>query len=97
MSTTAIITISLTALSGILATLLASKSGKLKRMQEKLESKEIELSIKQQELEAVRDIQEKFKASRKRQAPAKVEAPAGGDSDSRLARLNVVPDTEGGN
>lgn len=94
MNITLIAVTALIALAGILVALLAVKGGKLKRLQEKLDSKEVELSVKQQELEVVRDIQEKFKVSKQKKAPDKVESPADGDSDTRLKRLNSMSDSE---
>lgn len=82
----------LTAASGILATMLAVKSGKLKRTQEKLDSKTVELSIKDQELEVIREVQQKIKTSNQRKAPEKTEPAAPGDFTSRIERLNRVSD-----
>lgn len=83
---------SLIAAIGVLSTLLAVKISKLKRTQDKLNSKTVELSIKQQELEVVRDLQEKLNNTKQKKSPEKVEAPASGDSASRLNRLNGMSD-----
>jgi hypothetical protein len=90
---TTIIITALAVLSALLFGLLSARTSKLRKTQERLDSKSIELSATQAQLEAIHEIRERIGETEKEQPPEKTKAPADGDSDARLARLNSLSDT----
>lgn len=64
----------------------------LKRAKDELVEAQTEILRKDSEMEVIRDVQEKVNAARGKEMPKRKDAPASGDSASRLARLNGVQD-----
>ena len=64
----------------------------LKRAKDELVEAQTEILRKDSEMEVIRDVQEKVNAARGKEIPKRKDAPASGDSASRLARLNGVSD-----
>lgn len=64
----------------------------LKRAKDELVEAQTEILRKDSEMEVIRDVQEKVNAARGKEKPKRKDAPASGDSASRLARLNGVQD-----
>ena len=64
----------------------------LKRTRDELVEAQTEIVRKDSEMEVIRDVQEKVNAARGKEKPKSKDAPASGDSASRIARLNGVQD-----
>ena len=64
----------------------------LKRVKDELVEAQTEILRKDSEMEVIRDVQEKVNAAMGKEKPKSKDAPASGDSASRLARLNGVQD-----
>ena len=79
----------------ILFLILRSVQKELKNTQKELEDAQLEVIRKENELEVIGNVQEKLRTVRERKAPKKTDAPASGDSDSRIARLNGLSDGDG--
>lgn len=88
MSITGIAISALVLTSAVLGVMLALTKGKLKRTEDKLQTAEIKVKLKDSELEVVRDVQSKIKKSETKEMPEKKDTPVSGDSTSRIERLN---------
>ena len=64
----------------------------LKRARDELVEAQTEILRKDSEMEVIRSVQEKVNAVRDKEKPKSKDAPASGDSASRIARLNGVQD-----
>ena len=64
----------------------------LKRAKDELVEAQTEILRKDSEMEVIRSVQEKVNAVRDKEKPKSKDAPASGDSASRIARLNGVQD-----
>ena len=64
----------------------------LKRAKDELVEAQTEILRKDSEMEVIRDVQEKVNAVMGKEKPNRKDAPASGDSASRIARLNGVQD-----
>ena len=64
----------------------------LKRARDELVEAQTEILRKDSEMEVIRDVQEKVNAAMGKEKPKSKDAPAYGDSASRIARLNGVQD-----
>ena len=64
----------------------------LKRARDELVEAQTEILRKDSEMEVIRDVQEKVNAAMGKEKPKSKDAPASGDSASRIARLNGVQD-----
>ena len=62
----------------------------LKRTRNELVEAQTEIVRKDSEMEVIRDVQEKVNAAMGKEKPKSKDAPASGDSASRIARLNGV-------
>ena len=62
----------------------------LKRAKDELVEAQTEILRKDSEMEVIRDVQEKVNAVMGKEKPNRKDAPASGDSASRIARLNGV-------
>ena len=67
----------------------------LKRARDELVEAQTEILRKDSEMEVIRDVQEKVNAAMGKEKPKSKDAPASGDSASRIARLNGVSDGDG--
>ena len=67
----------------------------LKRAKDELVEAQTEILRKDSEMEVIRDVQEKVNVARGKEKPKSKDAPASGDSASRIARLNGVSDGDG--
>ena len=67
---------------------------KLETAEDKLKAAEEEAATKTKELESIKDVQTKLQEVRETEKPQTVDAPDGGDSDSRLSRLNKLSDSK---
>ena len=68
------------------------KSHKLDEQKEKTQEAEAKAEIAQKQMEVVHEVRKELKVIEEEKAPEKVEAPASGDSSSRLDRLNRLHD-----
>lgn len=68
------------------------KSHKLDEQKEKTQEAEAKAEIAQKQMEVVHEVRKELKIIEEEKAPEKVEAPASGDSSSRLDRLNRLHD-----
>lgn len=64
----------------------------LKMAKDELVEAQTEILRKDSEMEVIRDVQEKVNAAMGKEKPKRKDAPASGDSASRIARLNGVQD-----
>ena len=64
----------------------------LKMAKDELVEAQTEILRKDSEMEVIRDVQEKVNAAMGKEKPKSKDAPASGDSASRIARLNGVQD-----
>lgn len=64
----------------------------LKRTRDELVEAQTEIVRKDSEMEVIRNVQEKVNAAMGKEMPKRKDAPASGDSASRIARLNGVQD-----
>ena len=64
----------------------------LKRTRDELVEAQTEIVRKDSEMEVIRNVQEKVNAAMGKEKPKSKDAPASGDSASRIARLNGVQD-----
>lgn len=62
----------------------------LKRTRDELVEAQTEIVRKDSEMEVIRNVQEKVNAAMGKEKPKSKDAPASGDSASRIARLNGV-------
>ena len=62
----------------------------LKRAKDELVEAQTEILRKDSEMEVIRNVQEKVNAAMGKEKPKSKDAPASGDSASRIARLNGV-------
>ena len=67
----------------------------LKMAKDELVEAQTEILRKDSEMEVIRDVQEKVNAVMGKEKPNRKDAPASGDSASRIARLNGVSDGDG--
>ena len=67
----------------------------LKRARDELVEAQTEILRKDSEMEVIRDVQEKVNAAMGKEKPKSKDAPASGDSASRISRLNGVSDGDG--
>ena len=67
----------------------------LKRARDELVEAQTEILRKDSEMEVIRDVQEKVNAAMGKEKRKSKDAPASGDSASRIARLNGVSDGDG--
>lgn len=66
------------------------KSHKLEDQKIKTQQAEAKAEIKEKQMEVVHEVRKELKVIEEEKPPQKVEAPAAGDSDSRLDRLNKL-------
>ena len=66
----------------------AYKSHKLEKQKEKIREAEAKAEIREKQMEVVHEVRKELKIIEEEKPPEKVEAPASGDSSSRLDRLN---------
>lgn len=66
------------------------KSHKLEDQKIKTQQAEAKAEIKEKQMEVVHEVRKELKVIEEEKPPQKVEAPSGGDSDSRLDRLNKL-------
>ena len=74
----------------ILVLAIRSLKKSLKQSQKDLESAQAQVITKTNELEVIRDVQQKLKTSKAKTKPKSTEAISSGDSTSRLNRLNQL-------
>ena len=68
------------------------KSHTLDEQKEKTQEAEAKAEIAHKQMEVVHEVRKQLKVIEEEKAPEKVEAPASGDSSSRLDRLNRLHD-----
>ena len=93
MSSESVILLVTSSCCAILFLILLSLRKDLRSARKELEDAQIEIIRKNNELEVIRNVEKELKASRRKNAPQKVDAPASGDSTSRVDRLNRLSDS----
>lgn len=76
-----------------LLTALSREARKNSRIEEEKEQEEQKNEILRRQMETVNEVRKELNLIEKEEPPEKVEAPAAGDSDSRLDRLNRLHDS----
>lgn len=66
------------------------KSKKIKNQKEEIKTQDIVIEKKKEEMKRINEVQTKINEAKASPAPGKKEAPAAGDSSSRLERLNKL-------
>jgi cell division protein FtsN len=66
------------------------KSKKIRNQKEEIKTQDIVIEKKKEEMRTINEVQTKINEAKSSPAPGKKEAPATGDSDSRLERLNKL-------
>ena len=95
MSSESVILLVTSSCCAILFLILLSLRKDLRSARKELEDAQIEIIRKNNELEVIRNVEKELKASRGKNAPQKVDAPASGDSVSRVDRLNRMSNGAG--
>ena len=68
------------------------KSNKLEEQKLKTQQAEAKAEIREKQMEVIHDVRTELKVIEEEKEPERTTAPASGDSDSRLARLNGLHD-----